>query len=143
MRRIWIGALAAGLAAGLMACATTGAERAGSITLEGTVAYRERMALPANARISVEVRDVSRQDVASTLIASQEFAAAGRQVPIPFSLTYDAAKIVPRNTYAVSARITDPAGELMFITDTRVPLPPPGETVTLNLVRAGAGAQPE
>ena len=141
MRRIWIGVFAAGLAAGLAACATTEAGETSSVTLEGTVAYRERMALPADARISVEVRDVSRQDVASILIASEEFAAGGRQVPIPFSLSYDATKILPRNTYAVSARITDPAGELIFITDTRVPLPPPGDTVALNLVRTGAGSR--
>lgn len=141
MRRIWIGLLAAGLAAGLMACTTTDGEQAGSVTLEGTVAYRERMALPPDARISVEVRDVSRQDTASILIASTAFTADGRQVPIPFSLSYDASRIEPRNTYAVSARITDAAGGLMFITDTRVPLPPPGETVALNLVRTGAAAR--
>jgi putative lipoprotein len=141
MRCIWIGLLAAGLAAGLLACTTTEGGQAGSITLEGTVAYRERMALPPDARIAVEVRDVSRQDTASILIASTAFAADGRQVPIPFSLTYDAARIEPRNTYAVSAHITDPSGELMFITDTRVPLPPSGETVALNLVRTGAGAR--
>ena len=52
-------------------------------------------------------------------MATQSFASEGKQVPFAFSLTVDRADIDPRHSYAVSARITDADGKLMFITDTR------------------------
>jgi membrane-bound inhibitor of C-type lysozyme len=52
------------------------------------------------------------------VIASQTIETQGAQVPIPFELTYDPAKIDPRFTHAVSARITTD-GKLTWISDTR------------------------
>ncbi|GGJ61546.1 hypothetical protein GCM10011393_34860 [Sphingopyxis bauzanensis] len=40
-------------------------------------------------------------------------------MPFAFSLTVDQRPLDPRHSYAVSARITDASGRLMFITDTR------------------------
>jgi putative lipoprotein len=88
--------------------------------LNGTVTYTQRMALTPQAEVQVELRDVSVQDAASTLIAKQVIATPG-QVPIPFSLEYDATKIRGGRTYAISARIVD-RGQLQFITDTRIPV---------------------
>ena len=88
--------------------------------LNGTVTYTQRMALTPQAEVQVELRDVSAQDAASTLIAKQVIATPG-QVPIPFSLEYDATKIRGGRTYAISARIVD-RGQLQFVTDTRIPV---------------------
>ena len=88
--------------------------------LNGTVTYTQRMALTPQAEVQVELRDVSAQDDASTLIAKQLIATPG-QVPIPFSLEYDTTKIRGGRTYAISARIVD-RGQLQFITDTRIPV---------------------
>ncbi len=85
--------------------------------LTGTVTYRERIALTPQAEVHVELRDVSIQDVPAVTIVKQVIATPG-QVPIPFSLEYDPAKILPRRSYAVSARIVD-RGQLLFVTDTR------------------------
>ena len=52
------------------------------------------------------------------------------------SLTYDPARIQPRHTYAVSARILDGRGQLAWVTDTRNELPPPGQSIELRLVQA-------
>lgn len=119
--------------ASLAACAT--APNPGSVTLTGTATYRERIALPPDSRLVVTISDVSLADAPSTTIAETEVATAGRQVPLPFSLAYDPARIEPRRTYAVSARILDGQGQLAWITDTRNPLPPPGQSLELRLVQ--------
>lgn len=96
-------------------------------TVSGTVTYPERMALPDNAEVLVQLLDVSRMDVAATVIASQTILTGGRQVPLEFLLTYDLASISERGTYAVSARITVD-GRLTSISDTRYEVINNGET---------------
>ncbi len=88
--------------------------------LTGTVTYRQRVALTPEAEVHVELRDVSLQDAASPLIAKQVISRPG-QAPIPFSLEYDATKILGGRNYAISARIVD-RGQLQFVTDTRIPV---------------------
>lgn len=56
-------------------------------TVEVTVSYRERIALPPDAQLEVELLDVSRADARATRIASQRFAMTG--VPMTVTLTYD------------------------------------------------------
>ena len=102
----------------LSACAST-APAGQTIAVTGSVTYRERIALPPTARIEVKLDDVSLADAPSRTLASQRFAAEGKQVPFAFALTIDRADLDPRHSYAVSARITDASGKLMFITDTR------------------------
>ncbi|MGH6696818.1 YbaY family lipoprotein [Sphingopyxis sp.] len=102
----------------LAACATVPpAEKPVSVT--GSITYRERMALPPTAQVEVTLSDVSLMDAPSKTIAQQSFTADGRQVPFGFTLTVDQRQLDPRHSYAVSARITDASGKLMFITDTR------------------------
>ncbi len=102
----------------LAACATIPpAEEPVSVT--GSITYRERMALPPTAQVEVTLADVSLMDAPSKTIAQQSSTADGRQVPFAFSLTVDQRQLDPRHSYAVSARITDASGRLMFITDTR------------------------
>jgi putative lipoprotein len=112
--------LAVGMVAAplLAACATIPpAEQPVSVT--GSITYRERMALPPTAQVEVTLADVSLMDAPSKTIAQQSFTADGRQVPFAFTLTVDQRQLDPRHSYAVSARITDASGRLMFITDTR------------------------
>lgn len=102
----------------LAACATiTPSEEPVAIT--GTIAYRERIALPPTAQVEIRLDDVSLADAPSRTIAQQSFTADGRQVPFAFSLAVDQRRLDPRHSYAVSARISDASGRLMFITDTR------------------------
>lgn len=114
-------ALAIGLS--LASCATTGGDSGEAanqwITVSGSIAYRERIALPPGAQIEVRVDDVSLADAPSRTIARQAFGADGQQVPIAFLIRFDRSAIDPRHSYAVAARITGEDGKLMFITDTR------------------------
>jgi len=97
--------------------------------LTGTVTYLQRIALPPDAVIDVQLQDVSLQDAPATVIAAERHVVAGRQVPIPFELTYDPAGIDPKHTYAVAARITVD-GKLRWINTQRYPVLTRGAPVT-------------
>ena len=86
-------------------------------SVSGTVSYRERLALTDGATLKVELRDVSYVDAPAPLIASQTINNPG-QVPVRFRVEYNRDDIDPRNTYSVSARITESDGRLAFINDT-------------------------
>lgn len=87
----------------------------------GTLTYRERMALPAAARIVVKLVDVSRADAPAIVLGEQTIEANGRQVPFAFAIRYDAAGIEANRMYAVQARI-EFEGTLQFITDQSYPV---------------------
>lgn len=109
----------------------------------GTVSYHERIALTNEAVLVVTLEDVSRQDVAARVIASQRIADPG-QVPIRFELEYPRHAIDPRMSYAVRALITD-RGRLLFTTETLAPVLThgAGNKVHLLLVQVeGTGVNP-
>lgn len=138
MRRF--AAFALGLSAlALSSCAATGEAANQQYTVSGKIAYRERIALPPSAQIEVRLDDVSLADAPARTLARQAFAADGKQVPLPFTLTVDPAQLDPRHSYAVAARITGDDGRLMFITDTRNSVAFDGaseiDVGTLNLVK--------
>jgi putative lipoprotein len=111
-----------------------GAVAAEEIALTGEVAYRERIALPPNAVLTVRLTDVSLADAPGAVIAEQKIEQAG-QVPIKFDLRYDPAVVQPKMNYALQARITVD-DKLWFTTDQRYsvdPLKP--EQAKLLLVR--------
>jgi len=89
----------------------------GAGVVSGTVAYRERMAMPENAVLTMQLQDVSNSDAPPKVIAEQRFTFAGQQVPLPFELHYEAAKIDPAHTYALTAKIAV-AGQVMFLNST-------------------------
>jgi putative lipoprotein len=103
----------------LAACASTATPAGQPVTVSGSIAYRERIALPPSAQIEVRLDDVSLADAPARNIARQAFGADGQQVPIAFLLRFDRSAIEAKHSYAVSARITGDDGKLMFITDTR------------------------
>lgn len=84
--------------------------------LRGTVAYRERMALPPGAIVEVKLLDVSLADAPSRTIA--ETRVSGRRIPAPWTLRFDSRQIEPRRNYALQARILH-RGQLLFISTER------------------------
>ena len=81
----------------------------------GTISYRERIALPPDAVILIQLRDVSLQDVAAKLI-SEQIIKPEHSIPIPFALPYKPADIDERMTYSVFASIRS-GDRLLFVTD--------------------------
>lgn len=82
--------------------------------LEGAVVYRERMMLPPDAEVEVQLQDISRADAMATVMASVQFKAAGGP-PYPFSIAYDTRRIDPRMRYGLRATISV-GDRLMFTT---------------------------
>ncbi|MFA0659968.1 YbaY family lipoprotein [Vibrio splendidus] len=85
--------------------------------ISGTVSYRERIALPENAVVTVTLEDISLADAPSTVIATQEFTTDGKQVPFAFELSYDNNKVKANHRYNMRATI-HVDGKLRFTTDT-------------------------
>lgn len=85
--------------------------------LMGTVNYRERMALPPNATVLVQLVDISLADAPAQVIAEDRITGAAGS-SIPYRLRFDITKIEPRRTYALQARISD-GDRLLFINTTR------------------------
>ncbi|SIT54435.1 conserved hypothetical protein [Mesorhizobium prunaredense] len=104
-------------------------------TLKGEVMYRERIALPPKAELSVQLADVSLADAAAAVIGERKVAPAG-QVPIKFEISFDPQMIRPHMTYALQARITVD-DRLLFISDMRHqvdPLSDAPQTIMLKMV---------
>lgn len=74
--------------------------------VSGSVTYRERIALPPDARVIVNLEDVTRSGKSGSFIAQQTIRAT-TQVPIPFNLRYIPEAIDRSHRYAISASILD------------------------------------
>jgi putative lipoprotein len=90
-------------------------------TITGTVAYRERIALPPHAVVTVALEDVSLADAPAKVLAKQTFETEGKQVPLAFELSYNSNDIKPNHRYSLRARI-EVDGKLRFINDTSTPV---------------------
>lgn len=113
-----------------------GAIGAEEMKIRGEVLYRERIALPPNAVLTVQFTDVSLADAPASVIAEQKVEPAG-QVPIEFELSFDPSVIRPQVTYALQARITVD-DKLWFVNDERHAIDPSAigrQSLTLKMVR--------
>ena len=101
-------------------------------TVTGTITYRERIALPPDAVVRVQLLDVSLMDVAATVIGEQVIKPE-HSVPIAFAIQYDPGQIEERMSYSVSASIS--SGErLLFISDLSYPVLTRGNSNQVDLV---------
>jgi putative lipoprotein len=87
----------------------------------GSVAYRERIALPPNARVIVTLEDVSRKDASGAFIAQQTLQPK-TQVPIAFDLRYIPSAIDRKHKYAVRAAIIDTHDETLWTSTESTPV---------------------
>lgn len=89
---------------------------AGIVTV--TVTYRERIALPPDATVNVQLQDISLMDAPAVVLTEETITVGEDSVPFTFELSYDPAQIDERMTYAVRAEIRDANDDLLFTTDT-------------------------
>jgi len=87
--------------------------------ISGSVTYRERIALPQDATLTVELLDVSKQDVKAERLAQQSWPVGSRQVPLAFELPFYPADVNPRHSYTLRATLTR-SDELLFTTTEHV-----------------------
>jgi uncharacterized lipoprotein YbaY/heat shock protein HslJ len=113
-------------------------------TITGSLAYRERIALPPGSTARVTLNDTSIADAAAPVVASTDIELGERQVPVPFELTVPAEKLAPNRQYAVRGTISGPDGRMLWTTDTAHTIGAGEASIdlgTLMLVRARPAAQ--
>ncbi|GIU22782.1 lipoprotein [Shewanella colwelliana] len=99
----------------LVGCATPNA----SVEIQGEVWFKERIALPAEAILSVQLQDVSKMDVPAVVIAELE--RSDVTTPAPFQFVIPSDQFEPGHRYAIGAKITL-GDELMFINTQSYPI---------------------
>lgn len=106
---------------------------AADIKLHGSAFYRERIALPPDAALHVELIDLAEP---KAVLGSATVAPSG-QVPIAFDLTVNTDKLSKGAAYAMQARI-EVGGAALFSSSEPVPvdLAKSGEPIALSLVQA-------
>ena len=81
----------------------------------GSLFYRERIALPPDAEVTVELAYSPGAGEAPVLIGLDSFSSGGKQVPFDFSVPYDESEIDGRRSYFIQARIQHSSGKLRFV----------------------------
>jgi heat shock protein HslJ/uncharacterized lipoprotein YbaY len=103
-RRLMLLLALASLAA-LTACATGGgpaaADQPQMLSIKGSLTYRARVALPPETVAIMELKDASAAN--GGVVSEQRMDLRGKQVPIPFEMDVDRAKLVDGRQYSVRA----------------------------------------
>jgi len=100
---------------GLSGCQTSSQ----NTRIVGEVLYKQRIALPVDSVIQIQLQDVSLQDVKAEILAEYEISPVTGVTPVEFVIPTEAFKTGHR--YAISARITV-ADELWFINTQSYPV---------------------
>ena len=107
-------------------------------TLQGSAAYRERIALPPDAVFEAVLQDISRADAPAEVLGRAKIDPAG-QPPFRFEIAYDDAAVQPRRRYTVRATVIH-QGRLLFTTDRAYPVLAGGRCAT-QYAAGGRGRQ--
>ena len=111
-------------------------------TLVGEAFYRERKLLPPGAELHVTLEDVSKMDVASTVIATFTQSLTGAP-PYKFALDYSVADIDSRMQYSLRAKIMLD-GTLLFTSTERLdPFTHPEDAIVIKLSMVGSSKAQE
>jgi len=106
--------------------------------IRGQAFYRERIAAPPNATLTVQLIDNQLADTPDAVIAITQVHDA-KGPPFEFALPYDAAKLRENGRYGLHASLREADGTLRFVTDSRTPVvPASGDPVELRLVRVSS-----
>jgi putative lipoprotein len=127
-------------AAGTTAVAQSVTGTDGQAVVQGTAAYRERIALPPNAVFEAMLEDYTGADAPADVLGRVRTESPG-QVPIRFEIPYDPSRIQERHSYSVRGRITVD-GQIWFTTDTIHPVLTGGHPAKVELMLRRVSASP-
>lgn len=96
--------------------AGTAGAQTNSVT--GSALIRQRIALPANTVVTIQLAEITQAGAPAQIISEQRFQTNGAQAPFSFNLPYDPAKINGANTYIVQGNVVID-GRLRFTTTTQ------------------------
>lgn len=100
-----------GLSTALMLCLSPAAQAqaqppADFVTVSGNASYLQRIAMPPDAVLTVQVHDVLRAGATGTVLAESREVFGRRQVPLAYSVSVPRSAINPRMRYSVRAVIS-------------------------------------
>lgn len=102
---------------------------AAQVQIPGEVTYRERIALPDAAVLSIELIDLALPDRPRLSVSAPTGAG---QVPLAFTLTFEDSMILPQHSYAINAEIV--AGDVHFRNTEPFPVTPLAQTEPVLIV---------
>ncbi|AKH62436.1 MULTISPECIES: YbaY family lipoprotein [Photorhabdus] len=106
--------------------------------VEGNINILQRIALPADAVLTVTLSDISLADAPSVTLSEKVERLGGKQSPFHFVLPYQPNEIKPHARIVVSASVSL-HNRLMFVTDTAYEVINNGQTkdieITLKAIR--------
>lgn len=101
--------------------------------INGTITYRQKIALPADALVRIEILDASERVRDFVVVAEQTIKNPGT-VPIKFQIRYAPEKIDPNHQYHLLARIEDRSGRILFISTKAYPVISKGSANNLEVI---------
>jgi putative lipoprotein len=110
-------------------------------TVAGTINIRQRIALPNNAVVTVQLADISRQGAPAQVIAEQTFTTNNAQPPLPFMLQYDKSRIVTNGIYIIQGNIKV-NGQVRYTTTTPYRVITQGNPTNVAVIMDAVGALP-
>lgn len=99
----------------------------------GEATYLVRMAVPPEALLTVRLEDASMADAAAAVLGEQVIEMQGRQVPIPFEISFDPARVDGRHVYVVRASIQVDE-RLLFVSTQAHPVLTQGRPATVQVL---------
>ncbi len=141
MTRTALATLAVGLAIPLAGCASLPMgsdiqeQRPAMVkTLTGQLAYRERIALPPNAKVEVVLTDITHGTDQELVLARTVKSYERTSPPIPFRLDVSRLNASAGPLFGVRAFISDPDGRVLFRTSSPVLVDPRGDAADLGTI---------
>ncbi|RRR72797.1 MAG: lipo-like protein [Candidatus Viridilinea halotolerans] len=129
-----------GFVCALLLLASPNLVQAQAGAIAGTLTYRERIALPSNAIVTVQVAELP-ENGAPQVIAEQRFNTNGAQPPFRYTVNYDPARINNDARYTVQANISVD-GQARFATGQVFPVITRGAGVNdVNITLASVAGQ--
>lgn len=99
------------------------------VTIAGEVSYRERIALPPGAVLTVQLIDVSEAGAAAPVVA-KETVRVVHQSPISFEMRFDESKLQSGKAYGIQAQISV-GGKVWFANSTYAPFEPAKQQIVM------------
>lgn len=103
------------------------------VRIQGEAMYFEKILLPADAQLRVQVIDNLLSDTPQAVLADQVTTVGPG--PYEFSIDVPRAKLRDNGQYGLHASVSMPDGSLRFVTDTRVPVNIAADTVDVHVGR--------
>lgn len=94
----------------------------GADSVSGIITTGETAALPAGLSVTVQLHEVTDPDAPVITVTEDVLAPERQQFPIPYAISFSPNAIDQDAGYVVSARITDAAGNLLYVTDQPFPV---------------------